>query len=174
MDKSKSFPSSSSSSSSTSSYAKVRLDFKDRTKSFSFNGPRDDHEVRRRKRLAGYNMYATEAKLKSSLRKVEEEATKIKATDGKRERRKRSDDEVVRFVQKTTTTISVTCGVFVSLRVLYHRFGVRSMVVVISASFEKFGQVDEDCMFNMMESDEGFDPFHRVVGFELSKKTHVS
>ncbi|KAL6558912.1 hypothetical protein OROMI_019264 [Orobanche minor] len=66
MDKSKPFPYSSSSTS--SSYAKVRMDFEDRTKSFSFNGPRDDHEVRRRKRLAGYNMYATEAKLKSSLR----------------------------------------------------------------------------------------------------------
>ncbi|GER42968.1 hypothetical protein STAS_19791, partial [Striga asiatica] len=62
MEKKKSFPYYYS-----SSYAEARSDFEDRAKSYSFNGPRDDPEVRRRKRVAGYNMYAMEAKLKSSL-----------------------------------------------------------------------------------------------------------
>ncbi|KAL0395559.1 UNVERIFIED_CONTAM: hypothetical protein Scaly_0004300 [Sesamum calycinum] len=54
MDKSKSFPYYS------SSYAEARFDFEDRAKSYSFNGPGDDPEVKRRKRVAGYNMYAVE------------------------------------------------------------------------------------------------------------------
>ncbi|KAK4382330.1 hypothetical protein Sango_2883200 [Sesamum angolense] len=62
MDKSKSFPYYS------SSYAEARFDFEDRAKSYSFNGPGDDPEVKRRKRVAGYNMYAVEGKLKSSFR----------------------------------------------------------------------------------------------------------
>lgn len=62
MDKSKSFPYYS------SSYAEARFDFEDRAKSYSFNGPPDNPEVKRRKRVAGYNMYAVEGKLKSSLR----------------------------------------------------------------------------------------------------------
>ncbi|PSS30259.1 Proline--tRNA ligase [Actinidia chinensis var. chinensis] len=50
------------------SYSEVRLAFEDRTKSYSFNGPSDNPEVKRRKRVASYNMYAVEGKLKSSLR----------------------------------------------------------------------------------------------------------
>lgn len=62
MEKSRSFPYYS------SSYAEARFDFEDRAKSYSFNGPGDNPEVKRRKRVAGYNMYAIEGKLKSSLR----------------------------------------------------------------------------------------------------------
>lgn len=62
MDKTKSFPYYS------SSYAEARCDFEDRAKSYSFNGPADNPEVKRRKRVAGYNMYSVEGKLKSSLR----------------------------------------------------------------------------------------------------------
>lgn len=62
MEKSKSFPYHS------SSYAEARLDFEDRSKSYSFNGPGENPEVKRRKRVAGYNMYSVEGKLKSSLR----------------------------------------------------------------------------------------------------------
>ncbi|TKY73885.1 hypothetical protein E2542_SST02642 [Spatholobus suberectus] len=58
-------------------YHDVRAGFEDRSKSYSFNGPstkRDvlatngNPEVKRRKRVASYNMYTMEAKLKSSLR----------------------------------------------------------------------------------------------------------
>ncbi|KAL3613482.1 hypothetical protein CASFOL_042745 [Castilleja foliolosa] len=52
----------------SASYAEARFDFEDRAKSYSFNGPVDDPEVRRRRRVAGYNKYAVEAKLKSSFR----------------------------------------------------------------------------------------------------------
>ncbi|KAI5672779.1 hypothetical protein M9H77_13143 [Catharanthus roseus] len=62
MEKGKSFPYYS------SLYAEARFDFEDRTKSYSFNGPVDDPEVKRRKRVASYNMYTMEGKLKSSLR----------------------------------------------------------------------------------------------------------
>lgn len=62
MEKSKSFPYYS------SSYAEARFGFEDRAKSFSFNGPEDNPEVKRRKRVASYNMYTMEGKLKSSLR----------------------------------------------------------------------------------------------------------
>lgn len=65
MEKSKSFPYHSSSS--------ANLDLEGgRTKSYSFNGRRPagecNPEVKRRKRVAAYNMYAMEGKLKSSLR----------------------------------------------------------------------------------------------------------
>ncbi|CAH2080552.1 unnamed protein product [Thlaspi arvense] len=50
------------------SYSEVRLGFEDRAKSYSFNGPDDNPEVKRRKRVASYNMYTMEGKLKSSLR----------------------------------------------------------------------------------------------------------
>lgn len=62
MEKSRSFPYYS------ASYAETRFDFEDRAKSYSFNGPDDNPEVKRRKRVAGYNMFAVEGKLKSSLR----------------------------------------------------------------------------------------------------------
>ncbi|KAL8474967.1 hypothetical protein ACS0TY_031405 [Phlomoides rotata] len=62
MEKSRSFPYYS------ASYAEARFDFEDRSKSFSFNGPGDNPEGKRRKRVAAYNMYAVEGKLKSSLR----------------------------------------------------------------------------------------------------------
>ncbi|CAN4114218.1 unnamed protein product [Withania somnifera] len=52
MEKSKSFPYHS------ASYKEARFDFEDRTKSFSFNGPR---------RIASYNMYSVEGKVKTSL-----------------------------------------------------------------------------------------------------------
>ncbi|XAR73256.1 hypothetical protein NMG60_11007165 [Bertholletia excelsa] len=43
------------------SYSEVRLGFEDRAKSYSFNGPDDNPEVKRRKRVASYNMYTMEA-----------------------------------------------------------------------------------------------------------------
>ncbi|KAL5555813.1 hypothetical protein UlMin_038049 [Ulmus minor] len=56
----------------------ARFGFEDRSKSYSFNGPssevEDDlatsgnPESKRRKRVANYNMYSMEGKLKSSLR----------------------------------------------------------------------------------------------------------
>ncbi|KAK6922897.1 Protein of unknown function DUF3511 [Dillenia turbinata] len=57
-------------------YTEVRLAFEDREKSYSFNGPSGkvdgaahaNPELERRKRVASYNLYATEGKLKSSLR----------------------------------------------------------------------------------------------------------
>ncbi|GAA0170464.1 hypothetical protein Leryth_009428 [Lithospermum erythrorhizon] len=65
MEKTKSFPYYYS-----ASYAEARFDFEDRAKSFSFNGPssENDPEAKRRKRVASYNKYAMEGKLKSSLR----------------------------------------------------------------------------------------------------------
>ncbi|XWS44811.1 hypothetical protein CRYUN_Cryun15aG0080800 [Craigia yunnanensis] len=68
MEKSKSF----------SGYSVVRQGFEDTTKSYSFNGPISSSkvdvlatcvnpELKRRKRVASYNMYTMEAKLKSSL-----------------------------------------------------------------------------------------------------------
>ncbi|XP_062097549.1 uncharacterized protein LOC133803496 [Humulus lupulus] len=68
MDRSKSLPSHYS-----NLYGDARFDFEDRSKSYNFNGPSshvDDSnpEMKRRKRVAAYNMYATEGKLKSSLR----------------------------------------------------------------------------------------------------------
>ncbi|KAF9681989.1 hypothetical protein SADUNF_Sadunf05G0060600 [Salix dunnii] len=68
MEKSKSF----------SGYSEIRVGFEDRSKSYSFNGPAgkvDDGlessgnpELKRRKRVAQYNMYTMEGKIKSSLR----------------------------------------------------------------------------------------------------------
>ena len=73
MDRSKSLPGHYS-----SLYGDARLGFEDRSKSYSFNGPSSqggdelassaNPEMKRRKRVATYNMYATEGKLKSSLR----------------------------------------------------------------------------------------------------------
>ncbi|KAK7350854.1 hypothetical protein VNO77_09856 [Canavalia gladiata] len=61
MEKSKSF----------STYHDIRGGFEDGSKSYSFNGPTTTNgnpEVKRRKRVASYNMYTVEAKLKSSFR----------------------------------------------------------------------------------------------------------
>ena len=70
MEKSKSF----------SGYSEIGRGFEDRTKSYSFNGPisksskadvlatcGSNPELKRRKRVASYNMYTMEGKLKSSL-----------------------------------------------------------------------------------------------------------
>lgn len=64
MEKSKSFPDYS------GSYVEARFGFEDRNKSFSFNGhgPGDNPEGKRKKRVANYNMYTVEGKLKSSVR----------------------------------------------------------------------------------------------------------
>ncbi|CAK9187836.1 unnamed protein product [Ilex paraguariensis] len=62
MEKSRSFPDYS------PSYIEARFEFEDRTKSYSFNGPGDNPEVKRRKRVAAYNLYTMEGKLKTSLR----------------------------------------------------------------------------------------------------------
>ncbi|KAL5751919.1 hypothetical protein ACOSQ2_022426 [Xanthoceras sorbifolium] len=71
MEKSKSF------SGYSNSYSEVQLGFEDRSKSYSFNGPSGkadvldtsgNPELKRRKRVAAYNMYTMEGKLKSSLR----------------------------------------------------------------------------------------------------------
>ncbi|KAK4840932.1 hypothetical protein QYF36_021715 [Acer negundo] len=71
MEKSKSF------SGYSNSYSEVRFGFEDHSKSYSFNGPSGQSdvldtsgnpEVQRRKRVAAYNMYTMEGKLKSSLR----------------------------------------------------------------------------------------------------------
>ncbi|KAK9271859.1 hypothetical protein L1049_002224 [Liquidambar formosana] len=72
MERSKSFPDYS------SAYSKAEFGFEDRAKSYSFKGPYhkgDDGfessgnpELKRRKRVASYNMYAMEGKFKSSLR----------------------------------------------------------------------------------------------------------
>nr|XP_009783266.1 PREDICTED: uncharacterized protein LOC104231901 [Nicotiana sylvestris] len=54
---------------SASNYAEARFDFEDRTKSYSFNGSGgENREVKRRRRVAGYNMYSMEGKVKTSLR----------------------------------------------------------------------------------------------------------
>ncbi|KAG5019382.1 hypothetical protein JHK87_015237 [Glycine soja] len=62
----------------SSSYHDFRAGLEDRTTSYSFNGPRSgkrdllatngNPELKRRKRVASYNMYTMEAKLKSSFR----------------------------------------------------------------------------------------------------------
>ncbi|KAK9070210.1 hypothetical protein SSX86_010610 [Deinandra increscens subsp. villosa] len=64
MEKSKSF------SNYSTPYVEARIAFEDRDRSFSFNGPgdRENPEVKRRKRVASYNMYTMEGKLKSSIR----------------------------------------------------------------------------------------------------------
>ncbi|XVF61797.1 hypothetical protein PTKIN_Ptkin08bG0159300 [Pterospermum kingtungense] len=63
-----------------SGYSEVRRGLEDQNKSYTFNGPIScsskadvfatcgNPEVKRRKRVASYNMYAMEGKLKSSLR----------------------------------------------------------------------------------------------------------
>ncbi|KAL4644111.1 hypothetical protein ACB092_02G140200 [Castanea dentata] len=73
MEKSKSFPGHYS-----KSYSDILSAFDDRSKSYSFNGPSVNNiddltnsgnpEVKRRKRVAQYNMYTMEGKLKSSFR----------------------------------------------------------------------------------------------------------
>jgi len=73
MEKSKSF------SGYSNAYSEIRLGFEERSGSYSFNGPAgkvDDvelessgnPELKRRKRVAQYNMYTMEGKIKSSLR----------------------------------------------------------------------------------------------------------
>ena len=73
MEKSKSFPAYYS-----TSYSDILSTLDDRSKSYSFNGPSangnieglgtsGNPELKRRKRVASYNMYAMEGKLKSSL-----------------------------------------------------------------------------------------------------------
>ena len=64
----------------SSLYRDARFGFEDKSKSYSFNGPSGGQvedelgsaganpEAQRRKRVASYNMYAVEGKLKSSLR----------------------------------------------------------------------------------------------------------
>ncbi|XP_070011384.1 uncharacterized protein [Nicotiana sylvestris] len=54
MEKSKSFPYHS------ASYTEARFDFEDRTKSYSFNGPGENPEGKRKRRIASYNMYSME------------------------------------------------------------------------------------------------------------------
>lgn len=70
MEKSRSFPDHS------YSYSDIRHEFEVRSNSYSFNGPigkenelaSTNPEMKRRKRVASYNMYTMEGKLKSSLR----------------------------------------------------------------------------------------------------------
>ncbi|KAJ0040801.1 hypothetical protein Pint_27034 [Pistacia integerrima] len=62
----------------SSSYTEARFGFEDRAKSYSFNAPSGDNdavvttignpEMKRRKRVAAYNMYVMEGKFKSSMR----------------------------------------------------------------------------------------------------------
>lgn len=70
MEKSKSFPEYS------SSYS-GEFEFRERSNSYNFNGPCEkengfatssDPELKRKKRIASYNMYTTEGKLKSNVR----------------------------------------------------------------------------------------------------------
>lgn len=69
MEKSKSFPEYSS-----HTYSEARHKFDEQSKSYSFNGPNSKQEtsgnpeLKRRKRVASYNMYTIEGKLKSSVR----------------------------------------------------------------------------------------------------------
>ncbi|KAJ8769630.1 hypothetical protein K2173_005233 [Erythroxylum novogranatense] len=61
-------------------YSEIRLGLEDRSKSYSFNGPTTTRnndewgapsgnpEMKRRKRVAQYNLYTMEGKLKSSFR----------------------------------------------------------------------------------------------------------
>ncbi|KAG7027119.1 Crossover junction endonuclease EME1B, partial [Cucurbita argyrosperma subsp. argyrosperma] len=58
----------------TEAYGDVRFGFEDKTKSYSFNGTmnKEDEgnpELKRKQRVATYNMYSLEGKLKKSLRK---------------------------------------------------------------------------------------------------------
>ncbi|KAJ4822205.1 hypothetical protein Tsubulata_013568 [Turnera subulata] len=68
MEKSKSF------SGYSHAYSEMHVGYEDRSKSYSFNGPNHDlansgnPEVKRRKRVAQYNIYTMEGKLKSSLK----------------------------------------------------------------------------------------------------------
>ncbi|KAJ9177711.1 hypothetical protein P3X46_012900 [Hevea brasiliensis] len=72
MEKSKSF------SAYSHAYSEIQLGFEERSKSYSFNGPAtgkidelapsSNPEMKRRKRVAQYNMYTMEGKLKSSFR----------------------------------------------------------------------------------------------------------
>lgn len=59
------------------SYVKAQYAFEDRSTAYSFNGPSSkadelgssgNPELKRKKRVASYNMYSMEAKLKTSLR----------------------------------------------------------------------------------------------------------
>ncbi|OIW20004.1 hypothetical protein TanjilG_31918 [Lupinus angustifolius] len=60
------------------SYSDIKAGLKDQSTSYNFNGPsmngddfvgtNDNPEVKRRKRVASYNKYTMEAKLKSSFR----------------------------------------------------------------------------------------------------------
>ncbi|CAN4106789.1 unnamed protein product [Withania somnifera] len=54
----------------SASYVESRFNIEERTyKSYSFNGGSgQNRQVKRRKRVAGYNMYSMEGKLKTSLR----------------------------------------------------------------------------------------------------------
>ncbi|XP_058070146.1 uncharacterized protein LOC131219155 [Magnolia sinica] len=71
MEKSRSFPEYS------SSYTGGRFDFDEQPNSYSFNGPinkgsgfasSSDPELKRKKRVASYNVFSAEGKLKSSVR----------------------------------------------------------------------------------------------------------
>ncbi|KAF9602895.1 hypothetical protein IFM89_032635 [Coptis chinensis] len=66
MEKSRSFPEYS------ASYSGGEFGFEDRSNSnnsYSFNGPKEtDPELKRKKRVASYNVFTTEGKVKSSVR----------------------------------------------------------------------------------------------------------
>ncbi|KAF6142974.1 hypothetical protein GIB67_014541 [Kingdonia uniflora] len=62
MEKSKSFPEYS------SSYSERRFSFEDGSNRYSFNGPSCERELKRRKRLASYNSFLVEERLKSSVK----------------------------------------------------------------------------------------------------------
>ncbi|PIA25426.1 hypothetical protein AQUCO_11400004v1 [Aquilegia coerulea] len=65
MEKSRSFPEYS------SAYSRGEFGFEDQsnTTSYSFNGPKEsDPELKRKKRVAQYNVFTTEGKVKSSVR----------------------------------------------------------------------------------------------------------
>ncbi|KAK4758995.1 hypothetical protein SAY87_020296 [Trapa incisa] len=53
-------------------YSEIRFGLEERAKSYNFNGPNNSSsrnpEIKRQQRVASYNKYATEGKLKSSLR----------------------------------------------------------------------------------------------------------
>ncbi|KAK4758994.1 hypothetical protein SAY87_020295 [Trapa incisa] len=53
-------------------YSQIRFGLEERAKSYTFNGPSNgssrNTELKRQQRVASYNKYATEGKLKSSLR----------------------------------------------------------------------------------------------------------
>lgn len=61
----------------STSYQDIKVGLEEQSKSYSFNGPSiegdvlatdGNPEVKRRKRIASYNMYTIEAKFKSSFR----------------------------------------------------------------------------------------------------------